>query len=286
MNGDEGGPSDDRRRIVVSSPFDVCAFVDDLGSDAVGELVLTAGGRSAGTVFVERGRICWAAARGMARRFTELLVAHTGGGRDVVDRVVLDCVVDRAPLGERLLEAQVVSAEQLRATILQHTAESLSAACADQAWGTWTPRRMGGYASRFVFSTVEVLVRTVAEESPHDAREGHQRIVDALAPDEPGAAFVRREGRGAPLPVAVVGAWPGAIHALLCVGRWAVSALDVAAEAGSDPFVAVTRASRCFTAWADGRWILVGLTTDARAGEVLRRRERAEEGRRNVDGRL
>ena len=175
MNVREGATSDERRRIAVTSPLDVCAFVDELDAEAVGEIFLADGERGLGTVFVEHGKICWAAARGMARRFTELLVANTGASSEVVQRVIMDCIVERAPLGERLLQAQVVDAQQLRSTILQHTAESLSAACADPSSGIWSPRRLRGYASRFAFDTEEVLAEVVRRCSP---TEGARRNVD------------------------------------------------------------------------------------------------------------
>ena len=276
-----------RREVAVCSPVDVCAFVDDLEPTDVGELVLESHEAPSGSVFIEHGRVCWAAARGLARRFTQLLVAHTGASPEVVERVVVGCLADRAPLGERLLEARVVSAEQLRATLLQHAAESLHVACLEPVWGRWHPRRSRGYASRFTFSTAEMLARSLAEENAFEAQEAGRRIREAFDPEESGVAFVRRGDRGVPQPVAVSGSWPREARTLIEIGRWASSAIDVASEAGAEPFIATTRGDASLVAWPAGRLVLAGLTTELGAARILTRfmRSRREE-RKDSNGRL
>lgn len=256
--------------VTVSSPVDVCSFVEELGPDAVGEIVLGDGGDHRGAVFVENGRVCWAAARGLARRFTELLVAHTGAPARAVEDVVVGCLADGTPFGERLVEACVVSPSQLRATLLQHAAESLYVACREPAFGTWCPRRHRGYASRFTFTAAEMLARTLAEENTDEARAG-EHILDTLLDDgEGGAVFVRRADRSSPQPVALRGRWSVDARGMIRAGKWAASAIDVATDNGAEPFIAASRGGHTLVAWGTRKLVVVASTTELGAVRLLR----------------
>jgi hypothetical protein len=279
-----GGSHAGLRQVTVSSPVDVCSFVEELGPDAVGELQLGANGASHGAVFVEQGRVCWAAARGLARRFTELLVAHTGASARTVEDVVVGCLADGSPFGERLVEASVVSPSQLRATLLQHAAESLHVACREPAFGTWCPRRQRGYASRFTFTAAEMLARTLAEENVDAARVGKALLEALLDRDDGGAVFVRRADRSTPQPVALAGVFRADARGLIRAGKWAASALDVAADNGAEPFIAASHEDITLVAWTSGALLMVATTTPLGAARLLRH-ARADLGR-SIHGRV
>jgi hypothetical protein len=282
-----GGECADRRRVAVTSALDVCTFVEELDSSDVGELQLEGAAGPSGTVFIEGRRICWAMARGLARRLTQLLVAHTTAPAAAVEEVVLECVADGSPLGEQLLAAGLVTAPQLRSTLLQHAAESLAVACLGPAWGVWQPRRQRGYASRFTFTTAEMLTTTVAGEEPAAADAARRLIERALGDDDCGVAFVRRGGHGGPLPLALTGAWPTDTRTLLRVGRWAASALDVAAVAGEEPTIATSRRGAYLVAWPASSLVLVAMTSELGSARILTRRlATLGAARRGSDGRL
>lgn len=282
MSGD-GGATDVHVHVAVTSPVDVCAVIEGLGGDAVGELVLADGDAAVGSVFVECGRVCWAAARGLARRFTELLVSSSGASRAAIEEVVLGCVAERVPLGERLLAAGLVDAGQLRCALLEHTAESLAIATVEPAAATWCPRRRRGYASRFTFGTAEVLARALTHDRRTDAALGAAVVERSFAPEECAAAFARCGDRAAPLPVAIAGAWPTDTRGLLRVGRWSASAIDLARDGGGEPLVAATRGGRSVVAFAEGHLLVAGVTSELGAARILTRRARVA-SRRDLDG--
>src|SRR5262249_20565820 len=69
-------PEETGARIGLAKTLDAWAFVDALGPHATGEIIVSAADGPRGAVFVEAGRVCWSAARGLARRLTELLGAR------------------------------------------------------------------------------------------------------------------------------------------------------------------------------------------------------------------
>ncbi len=86
--------------VVIASVVDVCSFVDDLSADATGEIVV--GGRGAshdGAVFVEGGRICWAAARGLARRLSDLLATAARLDASEMEALYVTYTCNPSPLG-------------------------------------------------------------------------------------------------------------------------------------------------------------------------------------------
>jgi hypothetical protein len=268
--------------LAVRSVVDVCAFVDDLPADAAGELLFDGTDDApGGAVFVENGRVCWAAARGLAQRLSDLLAASAKLDPRAMDALYVACKRTRAPLGEYLVSAGVVSAPDLRAALLKHTAESLHALCAEGVSAAWIERRRGGYSSRFTFKTTELLSRTFAEENGGLAAGACAELGDVFGDrgsraGEWGAAFVRSPARASPDPIAVYGAFPEKIEALLRLGRWASSSLDVTAPLHHDhTFVATVLDDGALVAWRSGAAILAGWTGVYGPARLLNRRARA-----------
>lgn len=270
-------------RLAVRSTLDICAFVDRLELGAVGELVVRTEDAVCGAVFIERGRICWAYARGLAARLTQLLMAPSGVDAATMEGLYRRCKAERVPLGELLVDYGIVTPEQLHAALLEHTAESLAALPSRCAEGVLCLRASGGYSPRFTFSTSELLARTLAVADERAATNASAVLESCFAldrEDEWGAAFVRA-GNAVPLPVAVRGSPPSTATALLRVGRWAASAIDVAtAFQGAPPFVTTLEGSGVLVAWMEGETIIAGRMGASGPARILNRRaaaRRAEE---------
>ncbi len=219
---------------------DVCSFVDDLDGAAAGELIVT-NEETAGAVFVEHARICWAAATGLARRLTELLMLHADVDHKTMESLYRTCKTERTPLGEYLVQRGIVRAEALRAALAQHTVESLVRLTGPGRRAAWHPRPHGGYSPRFTFGTSEVLARAHATAEGGAAERAMQEMAVCFSDDEWAAAFVRGEARAAPEPVALHGPAPASATVLGRSAKWAASSLDVVtACSGGSQMVAVT----------------------------------------------
>jgi hypothetical protein len=226
--------------VPIASIDDVCEFVDELEQSATGELVVE-DGAPLGAVFIEQGRICWAAAIGLAARLTDLLAARTGMGAKTIEDFYRACVAEGTPLGEYLVERAVIEAVDLRLALVQHTVESLVRMKNRGRRGVWYPKPTGGYSPRFTVGTAEVLAR--AGELGHAAAAAAARveIEECFVEDEWAVAFVRDRLRAVPCPVFLWGSTPSCASSLMRVARWVASSLDVADTLGAgDPLVAVT----------------------------------------------
>lgn len=275
-------------KLVASSAIDVCHFVDGLTGDATGELSLVAhGGERTGSVFVENGRICWAAARGFARRLGDLLASSAKLDKVAMESLYATCQRERLPLGEHLVNEGLVSPAALRAALLEHSTVSLHHLCGHSTvQAEWRARRSGAYSSRFTFSTTEVLARTLAE--------GHRPLVERAAVElaesfpesfagsskdgelgEYGAAFVRSASRSMPDPIAVRGGHL-TVERLLRLGTWATSALDVASALHEHSvFFTASVAEGAFSAWRTGAIVFAGFTGARGPARLLHRRAKA-----------
>ena len=277
----------------LDTPEHACALVDELGPSAIGEIVVW-GDRPEprGAILVEGGRVCWAAARGLARRLTELLVDRAAVPRPAMESLFVACRSQHIPLGEHLVDRGILKARDLREALLQHTVESLRFLCHAGARGAWTPRSGPSYRPYFTFPTALLLAEVGA--SSHDA------IVQSMRPALAstfggggegvwGAAFLRSASCAGPELVAVEGAVPHTATALLRLGRWAASSLDVSgAFTDEGALVAVTRkrASRTSTlvAFRHGDGFIAGETGPSGPARIMNLRAQERRKRGNDDG--
>ncbi|MBX3207304.1 MAG: hypothetical protein KF764_19815 [Labilithrix sp.] len=249
-------------QFAVRNAVDVCAFVDRLSHDAAGEILVAREGTLArGAVFVEGGRVCWAAARGLAPRLTELLIRSSGVDAETMESNFRHCKLAGVPLGELLVARGLVRDAELRAALLQHTIESMDALCHEDASASWRPRP-GGYSPRFTFTTSEVLARSLGH-AHRGLAAASDRALDVFSnapPGEWGAAFIRGGAFAAPSPIAARGFLPETAAAVLRVGKWAASALDVAATFQSeDAFLTAMEAGgSSLVAWRHDQTIIAG----------------------------
>lgn len=211
----------------LRAPSDVCAFVDDLDGTATGEIAVRGTNEPLGSIFVDQGRICWAAARGLARRLSELLAKRAGLAPAAMEAHFLDCKMQRTPLGEHLVGRGVLSAEELREALLTHTVESLVVLARSDARSTWTPRAGTTYNPRFTFGTAELLAEIGGLAHPNVAASVRPLLHTLFDAGEWAVAFVRDSGSASPRPVAIQGPVPPAAAILARFGKWGASILDV-----------------------------------------------------------
>jgi hypothetical protein len=141
------------------------ARLRELDAQATGALVVTREHLPVGTLFLERGRVCWAAAHGRARRLSDLLCEHHEPRLDhrTLEHVLAQCKTWHQPLGEALLDSGLLTEEELRAALLEHTAESLDVIAArDDVELTWVEHRRHRYDARFTFSLRELVLAGAA----------------------------------------------------------------------------------------------------------------------------
>ncbi len=232
------------RETSLRNAFEACAWVDDLGADATGEIVVRGVDLTIGSVFVEGGRVCWAAARGLARRLTELLEARAGLAPRSMEPLFVECREQRIPLGEHLVARGVLSAESLRDALLQHTAESLLMLCRADARASWMPRSGKGYSPRFTFATGELLAHVGALRHDSLAARVSTVLRGCFDDDSWAVAYARAGASAFPEPIASHGKIAKNATALVRFGKWATSVLDVTgAFTDEDAMFAVTRAS-------------------------------------------
>lgn len=223
------------QEVDLRSTVDVCAFVDELGASAIGELSVSGADGPRGTVFVEGGRVCWAAARGLGLRLSELLGARSSLPPAAMESVFRECKSQQIPLGEHLVQRGVLSADDLRGALLQHTIESLQRVCIDEGRGSWRPHRGSGYSPRFTFATAELLAQAGAATHAGAAEDVRPMLEKLFLGDQWGAAFVRGTGSAFPELVATHGSIPTSATVLLRAGKWAASILDIAEAFTHDP---------------------------------------------------
>ncbi len=211
--------------------IDLLAAVEDCPAGESGALLVDGDqdGTVLGSVFVEAGRVCWAASPGRRERLRDLLHSHAARP---VDEVELDdafaaCRDAQRPLGELLVERGLVSEDGLRAALKQHTVESLIVQCDGLPRPvTWVRHRRRGYHARFTFSPVELLAAAGAQLYPSVSTDAGPGVRFDL----PGASTVGSFAIGDDdLPVAVWAAGAGAarVRDLLGLGEWAAAALTV-----------------------------------------------------------
>ncbi len=228
----------------LKSTLEACALVDSLGPDAIGEISITGLEGPRGAIFVERGRICWAGARGLARRLGELLRA-----------------------GDR------------REALREHTLESIELLYAGGVKTKWHPRTGRGYEPRFTFGTAELLAHVGGYMHREAGEHASAVLAAAFSEDDWGIAFVRTAISAFPQPIASRGMTPSAKSALR-YGKWACSALDMIATFADDAVLAVDRRSSTIVAFRTGDVFVAGETGIHGAARILNRRasERRQRG--------
>lgn len=259
-------------------------FVEELPEDAVGEVVFHDESSQRGVVFVENNRICWAAARGLARRLVDLLRARADldACPETLEQIFVKCKAQGTPFGEALLESGLVSPARLRDALRMHTAESIVAMMRTESSTFWNPRGRGGYNARYTFATGEIIAQVSAGLNPRLAASAEETLRKVVEDGDWGAAFLRSHHLAEPVPLASVGAIEVSSKVFLGIGKWAIDELDLAvaltrdpraSPSGRSPLVASMTSSRRYAVgWSDDVVVYVVQAAERGLGRLLHKR--------------
>ena len=232
---------------------DLLESIEAMPEGATGALSFQTQSESVGSVMVESGRICWAAVSGYGRRLTDLLAAESTPRLDftAIQRVFNECRLSGLPLGQTLVARGIVSAERLRCTLLQHTAESLDALVGTGLRPAWVPRTHRGYNPQFTFSTGEVLASYGALAVGQGCQVARDALSEFCREDAYGIVFVRALGSAQPIPIQILDPDPLSASTLVALGKWTLGMLDVCAAFSDslNTLVTLQHGQRNFIAW-------------------------------------
>ena len=221
-----------------------------------------------GGIFVERGRVCWAVARGMGRRLHEILRSYAPDHTADFDAIYRRCRVKGQLLGQTLVEEGYITPEQLEVSLRRHSAEALLAlGHAELDEPVWRSRGERGYEARFTFRPLDVLLDVVALWSPEAHGAAHEVLQRFDLPGRAGGAYHAGDEI---LPVAAFGDLT--LHETWSLGRWAAQLPAATRELGSTSTLAIatTDAGDTIATWWRGDVIYVVVCEDRRAlGEVM-----------------
>jgi hypothetical protein len=216
----------------MANLVDLLAAVDDRSPTEAGAFVIDGDDLGAvhGTVFVENGRVCWAAAAGRSGRLRDLL--HCNSARPIddaeLDDAFAECRGTHRPLCELLAERGLIGDDGLRAALKQHTVESLIAQCdGSDRPVAWVPHRRRGYQARFTFSPIELLAAAGAQLYPTESAGAELGLagLTALPAAQTAGSFAIGDEDETIAVWATGNAWR--VRDLLELGDWAAAALAV-----------------------------------------------------------
>jgi hypothetical protein len=220
---------------------------------------------SNGGILVEKGRICWAAARGMQQRLRDLLQAFAADRTVDFDRIYERCRAEGRLLGQTLVDEGWITPRELESALRRHSAESLIALCNDDDQLTrWISRGDHGYSPRFTFRPLDVLLDVVAVHVPSLQDTARIELARFDAPERHGGAFCV-EAHDIAVPVAAFGDLT--VNELWTLGRWATSLPRALRELGTTPSftVAATATGDTIAVWWRGP-LLYAVACDDRRG--------------------
>jgi len=197
-----------------------------------------------GTLLLENGRVCWAAAAGMERRLGELIRAYADEPPESrrVEDVYKRCKKDSVPVVKALIDSGVVSLDGLRDVVYQHTAEAIVSLAHEppEEAPVWVPHKHQGYDAKFTFDAAELLVGVGSVCHPDLASRARLDFEGLLRSGVYAMAYARTPGDGSPIPLYRS---PGSYFKLrdtMALGRWAFSALDVCNKYSARAKIAAT----------------------------------------------
>lgn len=183
--------------------LDSLSLVESMGSEDTG--LLSFGEAPLGAIFVERGRICWVAARGLQRRLRDLLRQSSSIDQARLDRLYERCRSEGLFFGQTLVAEGLLQASELRVALSRHSAESLAELCHSGAPTSWSSHVGRGYAPQFTFRAADLLLETIALYYPDQQRAAAQELKTFTADGCSGAAFAFNADRELLLPLAQIG---------------------------------------------------------------------------------
>jgi hypothetical protein len=214
--------------LLLSSTLQLLQEVEALPSGATGALAFG----EQGLILIENKRVCWAIARDMERRLTDILCEQREPRlpRAPMEELFRRCKQERRPFGEALVASSLVSEAELRAALERHTCEALlRLAQSCSAKPTSFARHLKqSYDPRFVFTTAELLASLAGRRRTALATRARSQLAAVLAADTSGFAFLRDPRSERPMLIAVSRGCTLTVSAALEISGWATSLLDVA----------------------------------------------------------
>lgn len=224
---------------LIAGVLRLLEVIDDLPPGATGALDFG----SEGLVLVQNKKICWAVARTMRVRLTDILRGQATPPlpREAVEDIYRACKTNGTPIGEALVKSNLVSEVGLRAALFKHNGEAIVALAQTGALLHKFVSHSTGYDPKYAFSTCEVLAMLGARDDPARAAAAQLELSNTLVQDTYGAAFVRSSAVAGSMVIAVDRECAFAAADLLEVCNWVSGLFDVAQT--FDPEVFAARAS-------------------------------------------
>lgn len=237
--------------------------VEGVPASEVGALVVGRGLHREGAILVEVGRVCWAAAERMPRRLSDLLLGRARGlGASDLQRTFQRCRDRGLPFGECLVNEGHMTAEDLRAALLDHTVDALGMlASLERVTQTWVSREARSYDPRFTFSTVELATVAATRGDLGTLLVGRTALSEVLPSGAAGVTLFRGRGVSRPVLVAHHRAEAVGIRGVAGLTTWATGSLDLA-TAFADPVsfvVAIDEVGGTWVGWREEELIHVAL---------------------------
>ncbi len=252
------------KHVSYSAVGDCLMSVDELGEGATGAFVFGDPASSVGAILVEKGRICWAVASGFSRRLTDLLRHQSEPAipLEKIEAIVSRCRGEGGPLGEALVQAQLVTEQGLRSALKQQTSEAVAVIAGSGHLGRFLPHRKATYDPKYCFSTTEILgaVGSLQSDDTNSltARSDLRRVVRGVAS---GAVFVRSRGHALLLGVEEHEGALLSAERVVKMSSWALGQLDVAGAVAEGLKLVSSSAEdgNAIVAWQDGSLVFVAL---------------------------
>jgi hypothetical protein len=214
---------------------DALLRVERLGADDCGMLSFAG---SSGGIFVERGRICWVAARGLQQRLSDLLRAHGSVDSAKLERVYQRCRSQGTLLGQTLVAEGLLQPVELERALRHHSAECLVALCRASQATIWASHAGRGYAPRFTFRPLDLLFDSVALLYPDLRLAALEELSAYSGPGRHAVAFVLDTEVGELLPLAETG--ESSVESVSTMARSLLSIPRASHELGMTPAFALS----------------------------------------------
>jgi hypothetical protein len=224
--------------LLLSSTVELLQQVEALPSGATGALSFG----EDGLILIENKRVCWAVARDMEQRLTDILCEQKEPNlpRATMEELFRRCKQEGKLLGEALVSSGVVSESDLRAALERHTCEAIIRLAQRQVVkpSRFARHAKHGYDPRFVFTTAELLASLAGRRRTQLAADARAHLTEVLVPDASGFAFLRDARSSKPMIIAVGRGCELDVGAALEIAGWATSLFDVASFVDASTYIA------------------------------------------------
>lgn len=251
--------------------LDVLSAVEAMGDDDTG--LLSFGEAPIGGIFVERGRICWIAARGLQRRLRDLLRSSSSIDQARLDRLYERCRSEGLFFGQTLVAEGLLQPDELRFALSRHSAESLAELCRRAEPTSWSSHVGCGYAPKFTFLAADLLLDTTAIYYPEQQREAAHELAAFDGEQRCGAAYFFDLDRELLLPLARIGG--ASVELMRVLGDSSLPLPRASRELGTPPSFTLssTPSGRSLLVWWRGSTLFAVCCEDrASAAAVTARR--------------